>query len=101
MPLDVVVKDGVMLVSGRLVGRELVRVRDAGKALLDQADQEIIVDLSQTERVIDIAGIQMLAAFSRSARIRGKQFRLIGLNTIQIDALKLAGFESLMESNSV
>ena len=35
MPLDVVVKDGVMLLSGRLVGRELVRVRDAGKALLD------------------------------------------------------------------
>jgi len=66
MPLDVVVKDGVMLLSGRLVGRELVRVRDAGKALLDQADQEIIVDVSQTERVIDIAGIQMLAAFSRS-----------------------------------
>lgn len=101
MPLDVVVKDGVMLLSGRLVGRELVRVRDAGKALLDQADQEIIVDLSQTERVIDIAGIQMLAAFSRSARIRGKQFRLIGLNKIQIDALKLAGFESLADSNSV
>jgi anti-anti-sigma regulatory factor len=101
MPLDVVVKDGVMLLSGRLVGRELVRVRDAGKALLDQADQEIIVDLSQTERVIDIAGIQMLAAFSRSARIRGKQFRLIGLNKIQIDALKLAGFESLTHSNSV
>ena len=73
MPLDVVVKDGVMFLSGRLVGRELVRVRDAGKALLDQSDQEIIVDLSQTERVIDIAGIQMLAAFSRSARIRGKQ----------------------------
>ena len=101
MPLDVVVKDGVMLVSGRLVGRELVRVRDAGKALLDQADQGIIVDLSQTEHVIDIAGIQMLAAFSRSARIRGKQFRLIGLNEIQIDALKLAGFESLTDSNSV
>ena len=101
MPLDVVVKDGVMLLSGRLVGRELVRVRDAGKALLDQADQEIIVDLSQTEGVIDIAGIQMLAAFSRSARIRGKQFRLIGLNKIQIDALKLAGFESLTDSNSV
>ena len=101
MPLDVVVKDGVMLLSGRLVGRELVRVRDAGKALLDQADQEIIVDLSQTERVIDIAGIQMLASFSRSARIRGKQFRLIGLNKIQIDALKLAGFESLTDSNSV
>ena len=101
MPLDVVVKDGVMLLSGRLVGRELVRVRDAGKALLDQADQEIIVALSQTERVIDIAGIQMLAAFSRSARIRGKQFRLIGLNKIQIDALKLAGFESLTDSNSV
>ena len=101
MPLDVVVKDGVMFLSGRLVGRELVRVRDAGKALLDQADQEIIVDLSQTERVIDIAGIQMLAAFSRSARIRGKQFRLIGLNKIQIDALKLAGFESLTDSNSV
>ena len=101
MPLDVVVKDGVMLLSGRLVGRELVRVRDAGKALLDQADQEIIVDLSQTERVIDIAGIQMLAVFSRSARIRGKQFRLIGLNKIQIDALKLAGFESLTDSNSV
>ena len=101
MPLDVVVKDGVMLVSGRLVGRELVRVRDAGKALLDQADQGIIVDLSQTEHVIDIAGIQMLSAFSRSARIRGKQFRLIGLNKTQIDALKLAGFESLMESNSV
>ena len=101
MPLDVVVKDGVMLLSGRLVGRELVRVRDAGKALLDQADQEIIVDLCQTERVIDIAGIQMLAAFSRSARIRGKQFRLIGLNKIQIDALKLAGFESLTDSNSV
>ena len=57
--------------------------------------------LSQTERVIDIAGIQMLAAFSRSARIRGKQFRLIGLNKIQIDALKLAGFESLTDSNSV
>ena len=101
MPLDVVVKDGVMFLSGRLVGRELVRVRDAGKALLDQADQEIIVDLSQTERVIDIAGIQMLAAFARSARIRGKQFRLIGLNKIQIDALKLAGFESLTDSNSV
>ena len=101
MPLDVVVKDGVMLLSGRLVGRELVRVRDAGKALLDQADQEIIVDLSQTERVIDIAGIQMLAAFSRSARIRGKQIRLIGLNKIQIAALKLAGFESLTDSNSV
>ena len=100
MPLDVVVKDGVMLLSGRLVGRELIRVRDAGKALLDQSDQEIIVDLSQTERVIDIAGIQMLAAFSRSARIRGKQFRLIGLNKIQIDALKLAGFESLTDSNS-
>ena len=101
MPLDVVVKDGVMLLSGRLVGRELVRVRDAGKALLDQADQEIIVDLSQTERVIDIAGIQMLAAFSRSARIRGKQFRLIGLNKTQIDALKLAGFDSLTDGNSV
>ena len=101
MPLDVVVKDGVLLLSGRLVGRELVRVRDAGKALLDQADQEIIVDLSQTERVIDIAGIQMLAAFSRSSRIRGKQFRLIGLNKIQIDAFKLAGFESLTDSNSV
>ncbi len=101
MPLDVVVKDGVMLVSGRLVGRELVRVRDAGKALLDQSDQGIIVDLSQTEPVIDIAGIQMLAAFSRSARIRGKQFRLIGLNKTQIDALKLAGFESLTDSNSV
>ena len=101
MPLDVVVKGGVMFLSGRLVGRELVKVRDAGKVLLDQSDQEIIVDLSQTEPVIDISGIQMLAAFSRSARIRGKQFRLIGLNTIQIDALKLAGFESLMESNSV
>ena len=101
MPLDVVVKDGVMFLSGRLVGRELVRVRDAGKALLDQSDKEIIVDLSQTERVIDIAGIQMLAAFARSARIRGKQFRLIGLNKIQIDALKLAGFESLTDSNAV
>ena len=101
MPLDVVVKDGVMFLSGRLVGRELVRVRDAGKALLDQSDKEIIVDLSQTERVIDIAGIQMLAAFSRSARIRGKQFRLIGLNKTQIDALKLAGFDSLTDGNSV
>jgi|TARA_B100001971_G_scaffold190342_1_gene192997 anti-anti-sigma regulatory factor len=100
MPLDVVVKNGVMLVSGRLVGRELVRVRDAGKALLNQSDQGIIVDLSQTESVIDIAGIQVLAAFSRSARIRGKQFRLIGLNKIQIDALKLAGFESLTDSTS-
>jgi anti-anti-sigma regulatory factor len=89
-----------MFVSGRLVGRELVRVRDAGKALLNQSDQGIIVDLSQTEPVIDIAGIQMLAVFSRSARIRGKQFRLIGMNQIQIDALKLAGFESLTDSNS-
>ena len=101
MALDIVVKDGVMFLSGRLVGRELLRVRDAGKVLLDQPDQEIVVDLSQTDRVIDIAGIQLLAAFSRSARIRDKQFRLIGLNTIQIDALKLAGFESLTGSNSV
>ena len=90
-----------MLLSGRLVGRELVKVRDAGKTLLDQSDKEIIVDLSRTERVIDIAGIQLLAAFSRSARVRGKQFRLIGLNAIQIDALKLAGFELLTDSNSV
>ena len=101
MPLDVVVKDAVMILSGRLVGRELVKVRDAGKVLLDQSDQEIIVDLSQTENVIDIAGIQILAAFSRSARNRGKQFRLIGLNKRQIDALRLAGFESLTDSNSV
>lgn len=101
MPLDVVVKGGVMFLSGRLVGRELVKMRDAGKVLLDQSDKEVIVDFSQTEPVIDIAGIQLLAAFSRSARIRGKQFRLIGLNTIQIDALKLAGFKSLTDSNSV
>ena len=101
MPLDVVVKDAVMILSGRLVGRELVKVRDAGKVLLDQSDQEIIVDLSQTDGVIDIAGIQTLAAFSRSARNRGKQFRLIGLNKKQIDAFRLAGFESLTDSNSV
>jgi ABC-type transporter Mla MlaB component len=90
-----------MLLSGRLVGRELVKVRDAGKTLLDQSDKEIIVDLSRTERVIDIAGIQLLAAFSRSARVRGKQFRLTGLNQIQIDALNLAGFGSLTDSNLV
>ena len=62
--------------------------------------KRVFLDLSQTESVIDIAGIQVLAAFSRSARIRGKQFRLIGLNKIQIDALKLAGFESLTDSTS-
>lgn len=99
MALDIVVKDGVMFLSGRLVGRELLRVRDAGKVLLDHPDQEIVVDLSQTDRVIDIAGIQMLAAFSRSARTRGKRFQLIGLNKIQIDAFKLAGFESLTDAN--
>ena len=58
MPATAILKDHVLVLSGRLVGPDLDAVTEIGKLLLDLPERQLSVDLSQAEDTIDIAGIQ-------------------------------------------
>ena len=87
-----------MILSGRLVGPDLDDVTETGKLLLDSPERQLSVDLSQLEETIDIAGIQWLVTIYRSAKKRGKQLSFAGISQPQRDALKISGFESIIDN---
>ena len=86
----------VLVLSGRLVGPDLDAVTETGKQLLDLPERQLTVDLSHAEDTVDIAGIQWLVTIYRSAKNRGKQLSFAGISQPQRDALKMAGFESII-----
>ncbi len=87
----------VLVLSGRLVGPDLDAVTETGKQLLDLPERQLTVDLSQAEDTVDIAGIQWLVTIYRSAKNRGKQLSFAGISQPQRDALKISGFESIID----
>ena len=87
----------VLVLSGRLVGPDLDAVTETGKQLLDLPERQLTVDLSQAEDTVDIAGIQWLVTIYRSAKNRGKQLFFAGISQPQRDALKISGFESIID----
>ena len=87
----------VLVLSGRLVGPDLDAVTETGKQLMDLPERQLTVDLSQAEDTGDIAGIQWLVTIYRSAKNRGKQLSFAGISQPQRDALKISGFESIID----
>ena len=90
-------KGHVLVLSGRLVGPDLDAVTETGKQLLNLPERQLTVDLSYAEDTLDIAGIQWLVTIYRSAKKRGKQLSFAGISKPQRDALKISGFESIID----
>ena len=86
-----------LVLSGRLVGPDLDAVTEIGKQLLDLPERQLTVDLSHAEDTLDIAGIQWLVTIYRSAKSHGKQLSFAGISESQRDALKISGFESILD----
>ena len=80
-----------------LVGPDLDVVTETGKQLLDLPERQLTVDLSHAEDTVDIAGIQWLVTIYRSAKNRGKQLSFAGISQPQRNALKISGFESIID----
>ncbi len=97
MQATAILKDHVLVLSGRLVGPDLDAVTEIGKLLLDLPERQLSVDLSRAEDKIDIAGIQWLVTIYRSAKKRGKQLSFAGISQPQREALKISGFESIID----
>ena len=90
-------KGHVLVLSGRLVGPDLGTVTQIGKQLLNLLERQLTVDLSHAEDTLDIAGIQWLVTIYRSAKNHGKQLSFTGISQPQRDALKISGFESIID----
>jgi len=90
-------KGHVLVLSGRLVGPDLGAVKEIGKQLLVRPERQLTVDLSHVEDTLDIAGIQWLVTIYRSAKNHGKQLSFTGISQPQRDALKISGFESIID----
>ena len=90
-------KSQVLVLSGRLVGPDLDAVTEIGKQLLVRPERQLTIDLSHVEDTLDIAGIQWLVTIYRSAKNHGKQLSFAGISQPQRDALKISGFESIID----
>ena len=86
-----------LVLSGRLVGPDLDAVTEIGKQLLVRPERQLAIDLSHVEDTLDIAGVQWLVTIYRSAKNQGKQLSFAGISQPQRDALKIAGFESILD----
>ena len=90
-------KGHVLVLSGRLVGPDLGAVTEIGKQLLNLPERQLTVDLSHAEDTLDIAGVQWLVTIYRSAKNQGKQLSFAGISQPLRDALKISGFESILD----
>lgn len=88
--------DNVLALSGRLVASNVPSTHQPGKCLLDQHSDELFIDLSKTDDVLDLVGIQFLAVLYRSAKGRGKQLKILGIQEIQKRSIEVAGFQFLI-----
>ena len=88
--------DNVLALSGRLVSSNASSAHQPGQRLLDQHSDELFIDLSKTEDVLDLVGIQFLAVLYRSAKGRGKQLKILGIQEIQKRSIEAAGFQFLI-----
>ncbi|MBR42469.1 MAG: hypothetical protein CL387_05530 [Acidiferrobacter sp.] len=88
--------DNVLALSGRLVSSNAPSAHQPGQRLLDQHSDELFIDLSKTDDVLDLVGIQFLAVLYRSARGRGKQLKILGIQEIQKRSIEAAGFQFLI-----
>ena len=88
--------DNVLALSGRLVSSNVPSVHQPGLRLLDQNSGELFIDLSKTDDVLDLVGIQFLAVLYRSAKNRGKQLKILGIQEIQKRLIEVAGFQFLI-----
>ena len=86
-----------LVLSGRLVGPDLNAVTEIGKQLLVRPERQLTIDLSHAEDTLDIAGIQWLVTIYRSAKNHGKLLSFEGISQSQRDALKISGFESILD----
>ena len=88
--------DNILALSGRLVSSNVLSVHQTGLCLLDQNSGELFIDLSKTDDVLDLVGIQLLAVLYRSAKGRGKQLKILGIQEIQKRSIEAAGFQFLI-----
>ena len=92
--------DNVLALSGRLVSSNAPSAHQPGQRLLDQHSDELFIDLSKTDDVLDLVGIQFLAVLYRSARSRGKQLKILGIQETQKRSIEVAGFQFLIYDQS-
>ncbi len=92
--------NNVLVCSGLLISSNIQSVHASGQRLLDQSSAEVFVDLSRTDDVLDLAGIQFLAVLFRSAKRRGKRLRILGIQETQQNAIDVAGFQFLTDDQS-
>ena len=92
--------NNVLACSGLLVASNIQSAHASGQLLLDQPSAEIFVDLSRTDDVLDLAGIQFLAVLFRSAKRRGKRLRILGIQETQQSAIDVSGFQFLTDDQS-
>ena len=88
--------DNILALSGRFVSSNVPSLHQPGLRLLDQNSGELFIDLSKTDDVLDLVGIQFLAVLYRSAKGRGKQLKILGIQEIQKRSIEAAGFQFLI-----
>ena len=89
--------DNVLVLSGRLVASNILPAHQPGERFLDQGADELCIDLSKTDDVLDLVGIQFLAVLYRSAKRRGKRLKILGIQEIQKRSIGAAGFQFLID----
>lgn len=86
----------VMTLNGKLDTVSSPEVQTALVAALEAADRGVVVDMAEVAYVSS-AGLRVMLIGGKTAKAKGKAFRLAGLKPAVAEVFKMSGFDRLLE----
>lgn len=86
----------VMTLNGKLDTVSSPEVQSALLAALESADKGVVIDMAEVAYVSS-AGLRVMLIGGKTAKSKGKVFRIAGLKPAVAEVFKMSGFDRLLE----